>query len=182
MILKETPLAGLWEVWPEIRRDERGFFARTSCLEEFEAAGLPADWTLSAVSWNARLGTLRGLHYQTEPFGEHKLVRCTRGRAFDVALDLRRGSPSHGRWHGLELTAENRAALYIPPGLAHGFLTLTDEVEIFYQIKGAYRPEAARGVRWDDPAFGLDWPGPPRVISPADAAWPYFEDPAREGL
>jgi dTDP-4-dehydrorhamnose 3,5-epimerase len=179
MILKETPLAGFWEVRPEFRRDERGFFARTSGLQEFGAEGLPADWTYSAVSWNDKCGTLRGLHYQVDPFGEYKLVRCTRGRAFDVAVDLRRDSPTYGRWHGLELTAENYAALYFSPGLAHGFLTLADDVEIFYQIKGNYRPEAARGVRWDDPAFGIDWPGPPTVISPADAAWPYVAKSGR---
>lgn len=176
MILKETPLAGLWEVWPEMRRDERGFFARTFSQEEFEAAGLAADWTMSAVSWNVSRGTLRGLHYQAEPFGEHKLVRCTRGRVFDLVLDLRPGSPSQGRWYSLELTAENRAALYIPPGLAHGYLTLTDDAEFFYQMKGPYKPEAARGVRWDDPAFGLAWPEAPRILSAVDAAWPYHAD------
>jgi dTDP-4-dehydrorhamnose 3,5-epimerase len=174
VILKETPLAGLWEVWPEFKRDERGFFARTSGLKEFEAVGLAADWTFSAVSWNARKGTLRGLHYQAEPFGEYKLVRCTRGRAFDVAADLRPDSPTYGQWFGLELNAENRAALYLSPGLAHGFLTLTDDVEIFYQIKGDYRPEASRGVRWDDPALAIAWPEPPTIMSPADTAWPYL--------
>jgi len=172
MILKETPLAGLWEIWPEYQRDERGFFTRTSDLTEFGAAGLPADWAFSAVSWNAKCGTLRGLHYQAEPFSEYKLVRCTRGQAFDVAVDLRRGSPTYGRWHGLELTADSYIALYLSPGLAHGFLTLTDDVEIFYQIKGDYRPEAARGARWDDPTFGIDWPGQPVIISAKDAAWP----------
>lgn len=172
MIFKPTGVDGLWEVWPEPSRDERGFFARTSCADEFSAQGLSADWRQCGVSWNKSAFTLRGLHYQAAPHMEYKLVRCTSGAVFDVAADLRPASATYLRWHGLELTAENHAALYIPPGLAHGFLSLADGAEVFYQIQGRYTPEAARGVRWDDPALNIAWPGRPRVICGRDAAYP----------
>ncbi len=174
MILKQTRIAGLWEVWPEFHRDERGFFARTSCLDEFTTAGLPADWSQCSVSWNEKAYTLRGMHYQAEPHGEHKLVRCVRGRIFDVAVDIRPESPTFRQWLGLELTADNHAALYIPPGLAHGFLTMENETEVFYQIRERHVPEAARGVRWNDPAFAVAWPAVPETISERDAGYALF--------
>ena len=175
MIFTSTALAGVWEVRPELVEDERGAFARVSCNEEFAAHGLPAAWSQCSLSWNPRSGTLRGMHYQAEPYGEHKLVRCTRGRIFDVAVDLRQDSPTRFGWHGLELSAINRAALYIPPGVAHGFLTLEDESEVFYQIREPYQPGYGRGVRWDDPAFGIAWPRNPVCISYRDASYPLME-------
>ena len=169
MIFKPTAIAGLWEIWPEMHPDERGFFARTACAEEFAAHGLPGDWAQGSISWNKTALTLRGLHYQAAPYGEHKLVRCTRGRIFDAAVDLRPNSPTLHQWHGLELSADNRAALYFSPGLAHGFLTLEDGCEVFYQIREPYRPEAGRGALWNDPAFGIAWPHQPRLLSERDA-------------
>jgi dTDP-4-dehydrorhamnose 3,5-epimerase len=129
------------------------------------------------ASFNARAGTLRGMHYQAEPHGEPKLVRCTRGAIFDVAVDLRAGSPTYCRWYGVELSADNRYAFYIPPVLAHGFQTLTDDCEVLYQMGERYVAEAARGVRWDDPAFGIEWPEADgeRIISERDASYPDFE-------
>lgn len=171
MIFKATPLAGVWEVWPELMEDERGAFARTSCAEEFSSHGLPADWSQCSISWNVKKHTLRGMHYQAAPYGEHKLVRCTMGRIVDVALDLRPDSPTLHQWHALELTAENRTALYIPPGVAHGFLTLEDGCEVYYQIREPYQPGAGRGVRWNDPAFGIQWPANPVCISERDAGY-----------
>ena len=175
VIFTPTPLAGVWEIRPELLEDERGAFARTSCNEEFAARGLPAEWSQCSVSWNPRRGTLRGMHYQETPYGEHKLVRCTMGRIFDVAVDLRAGSPTRFAWHGLELSARNRAALYIPPGVAHGFLTLEDDCEVSYQIREPYRPGYARGVRWSDPAFGIQWPERPVCMSERDAGYALVE-------
>lgn len=172
MIFTPTPLSGVWEVRPELLEDERGAFARTSCVEEFARRGLPADWSQCSISWNVARHTLRGMHYQAAPYGEHKLVRCTMGRVFDVAVDLRADSPTLCRWHGMELTAANRAALYIPPGVAHGFLTLEDGCEVFYQIREPYQPGAGRGVRWDDPAFAVAWPAAPACIADRDAMYP----------
>jgi dTDP-4-dehydrorhamnose 3,5-epimerase len=156
---------------PELLADERGFFARTWCHEAFEARGLPADWVQSSISFNHRQGTLRGMHYQQAPFEETKLVRCTRGAIYDVLLDLRPSSPTFGRWQALELTMENHRQVYIPPGVAHGFMTLSDHSEVEYQISQLYRAEAARGVRWDDAAFGISWPQPVEVISARDASY-----------
>ena len=154
--------------------DERGLFARTFDAALFAAHGLPTLWPQCNASFNHRRGTLRGLHYQAEPHPEPKLVRCTRGRVFDVAVDLRPASPDFCRWVGAELSADRRNALYIPPGFAHGFLTLEDESEVFYQMGASYVPEAARGVRWNDPAFAVAWPFEPAVISARDAALPDF--------
>lgn len=170
-----TELLGVFIVEPELREDDRGFFARTWCREEFAAAGLVTDWVQCNVSFNRRAGTLRGMHWQAAPHEEVKLVRCTMGAAFDVVLDLRRDSPSFKRWLGVEVTAENRRAVYIPAGCAHGFQTLTDATELFYHMSALYHPEAARGVRWDDPAFGIIWPPcPERVIAPRDRSFPDF--------
>jgi dTDP-4-dehydrorhamnose 3,5-epimerase len=172
----QTPLPGAWVVELELLGDERGWFARTFDAEEFRARGLNDAVVQCNASFNARSGTLRGMHYQAEPHGESKLVRCVRGAIFDVAVDLRPGSPTRCRWHGVELSAQNRRALYIPAGLAHGFQTLTDDCEVLYQMGHHYVPEAARGVRWDDPAFAIEWPQPPaeRVISEKDRAYPDF--------
>ncbi|WP_319581954.1 dTDP-4-dehydrorhamnose 3,5-epimerase family protein [uncultured Pseudodesulfovibrio sp.] len=171
MKFKPTPLAGVWEIWPEYLEDERGAFARTSCVDEFRAHGLKANWSQCSISWNVRKYTLRGMHYQAAPYGEHKLVRCTMGTVFDVAVDLRTDSATRYQWHSLALSSANRAALYIPPGVAHGFLTLEEHAEVFYQICEPYQPGAGRGVRWDDPAFGIQWPAEPACIADRDATY-----------
>jgi dTDP-4-dehydrorhamnose 3,5-epimerase len=172
----ETPLNGAWVVDLDLLGDERGWFSRTFDAEEFAARGCNPAVVQCNASFNARAGTLRGMHYQAEPHGESKLVRCVRGAIFDVAVDLRAGSPTLRRWHGVTLSAENRLAFYIPPGLAHGFQTLTPDAEVLYQMGNAYVPEAARGVRWDDPAFAIDWPAPAgeRTISERDGAFADF--------
>lgn len=167
-----TSLPGVWLVDLEPITDERGFFARTWCREEFAARGLEAELAQCNISWNARQGVLRGLHYQAEPHGEAKLIRCTRGAIHDVAVDLRPDSPARLNHIGVELSAENRRALYIPTGCAHGFQTLTPDTEVFYQMSHAFVPGAGRGVRWDDPALGIAWPDYPRIISERDRAWP----------
>jgi len=158
MRLQPTPLRGAWVIELDQLDDERGWFARTFDIDEFAAHGLDPTIVQCSASFNARRGTLRGLHYQAEPHGESKLVRCVRGAIFDVAVDLRAGSPMRGRWHGVDLSQENRRGYYIPAGFAHGFLTLTDDCEVLYQMSHPYVPEAARGVRWDDPALAILWP------------------------
>jgi dTDP-4-dehydrorhamnose 3,5-epimerase len=166
----------VWIVELEVLSDERGWFARTFDAEEFEARGLEPAVAQCNASFNDRRDTLRGMHYQADPHGESKLVRCVRGAIFDVAVDLRRDSASFRAWHGVELSAENGRALYIPAGLAHGFQTLTDGSEVLYQMGHRYVPEAARGVRWDDPAFAIQWPEPTgrRTVSDRDSAYPDF--------
>lgn len=168
-------LAGAFLIEDEPARDERGWFARTFCGEEFSRRGLSAVVAQCSVSHNARRGTLRGLHYQGAPHEEAKLVRCARGRLFDVILDLRDGSPTRGKWLSLELSAAEGRSLYVPEGFAHGFQTLEDDTQVFYQISRPYRPESARGVRWDDPKLAIPWPPGPRVISKKDAALPLFQ-------
>ena len=178
----ETGLAGLLVVEPERREDARGFFARTWCRDEALARGLRADVAQCNVSFNRRRGTLRGMHYQAAPHAEAKLVRCTAGAVYDVAVDLRPDSPTFRRWAAAELTAGNGRMLYIPEGFAHGFQTLADDTEVFYQMFESYHPDSARGVRWDDPAFAIAWPeAKGRVLSDKDAAYPDFAPaPARE--
>lgn len=154
--------------------DERGFFARTFCAREFAAHGLMERVAQSNVSFNARRGTLRGMHYQQAPHAEAKLVRCTRGAIWDVIVDLRPASPTHTRWFAAELTEDNHRALYVPEGFAHGFLTLTDDAEVLYLMSEFFVPDAARGVRWDDPAFGIEWPFDPVVISERDRTYPDY--------
>lgn len=166
-----TPIAGAWLVEPEARADARGSFARIWCREEFAAAGLRADFVQSNASFSVQKGTLRGLHYQTAPHGEIKLVSCVRGRVFDVLVDLRHDSPTYRRWFGAELTPESRRMLYVPEECAHGYLTLEDNSEVTYPVTMAYHPESERGVRWNDPAIGIEWPIPPVVISPKDQQW-----------
>lgn len=175
--MKFTPagLKGAYLIELEPARDERGFFARTFCIEEFASHGIAMALSQTSVSFNARSGTLRGLHYQIAPHEEHKLVRCTAGAIFDVMVDLRPASPHYGRWFGTELSSANGSALYVPPGVAHGFLTLADASEVYYMISQPYSEAHARGVRWDDPAFAIDWPAAPTVISARDAGYPLLE-------
>ena len=174
MHLRSTEIAGVMIIEPERLCDERGFFARTWCRKEFEERGLPVEWVQSNVSFNAKRGTLRGLHYQAAPHGEVKLVRCTMGAIYDVVVDLRIGSPTYRHSIGVELSAENRLALYIPDGCAHGFQTLTHNCEVLYQMGAEYHAPAARGVRWDDPAFAITWPLSPTVVSARDQAYADF--------
>lgn len=176
MMITPTSIGGVYEVQPEMMYDERGAFARVSCVDEFSKYGLPADWSQSSISWNPKQYTLRGMHYQEAPHGEHKLVRCTRGRIYDVAIDLRVDSPTRLQWHAVELTMDNRLAIYIPPGVAHGFQTLEVNSEVLYHIKEPYCREAARGVRWDDPAFSIDWPTQPHCIAEKDTQFPLFQE------
>ena len=164
----------------EPRRDERGLFARTWCRRELAAQGLSTSLEQISLSFNPRKGTLRGMHYQAPPHEEVKVVRCTRGAIYDVIVDLRWSSPAFRQWFGVELNADNRRMLYIPEGLAHGFLTLAPDTEVSYQISREYVPEAARGVRWDDPAFGIDWPGTVAVISERDRSYPDFDAQSRQ--
>jgi len=169
----KTPLAGAFVIELERREDERGFFARCWCQDEFAAHGIATAWVQSNVSFNRHAGTLRGLHYQAEPHGEDRLVRCTMGAAYDVLVDLRPGSPTCERWFAVELSAHNRRMVYIPRGLAHGFQTLVDRTELHYLMSTVFRPESARGVRWDDPGLGITWPyWPRRIISPRDQNYP----------
>jgi dTDP-4-dehydrorhamnose 3,5-epimerase len=166
-----TGLAGVVVVDIEPRTDERGAFARLHCPEEFAAAGHPFAPEQTSLSRNPHTGTLRGLHYQPAPHAEVKLVRCVRGRIFDVAVDLRPASPTHRRWSAAELSADNGRALLIPEGVAHGFLTLEPDTDVIYQIAPRYQPGHEAGVRWDDPAFAIAWPSQPAVISPRDAGY-----------
>jgi dTDP-4-dehydrorhamnose 3,5-epimerase len=174
VIITETSLAPACLIDIEPTRDERGHFARAFCQDEFTSRGLPGGFVQSSLSFNHRRGTLRGLHYQAEPCPEAKLVRCTRGAVYDVILDLRGSSQNYCRWFATELSADNARAVYIPPGFAHGFQTLRDDTELFYQMTAAYRPELSRGVRWDDPAFGIAWPLPGPILSERDAGLPDF--------
>ncbi len=175
MIFRELEIAGAYLLEPERHEDERGFFARTFCRRELEALGLEATVAQCNVSFNHRRGTVRGMHYQAPPSEEAKLVRCTRGSICDVILDLRPGSASFKHHLAVELDAESRASLYIPAGVAHGFQTLTDGAEVLYQMSEFYDPAAARGVRWNDPAFAVTWPREITVISDRDRSFPDFE-------
>lgn len=172
MIFAETPLAGACLVIPEPIGDARGFFARTLCADTFAERGLIGAFAQASVSYNARRGTVRGLHYAAAPHAETKLVRCTAGAIHDVIVDLRRDSATYLQAFGTALTAENRAALYIPAGFAHGFQALSDGAEILYMIDRPYRADAARGLRWNDPALAVTWPEPVTVISERDLAFP----------
>lgn len=169
MKLRPTKLPGVLIVEAEPHRDDRGVFARLHCPEEFAAAGVPFTPAQTSVSQNPRAFTLRGMHYQAAPHAETKLVRVTRGRAFDVAVDLRPDSPTHRQWIAQELSAENLTALFIPEGVAHGFLTLEPDTDVLYQIAPAYTPGHDAGVRWNDPAFAIEWPAAPQLISERDA-------------
>lgn len=169
-----TSLDGACLVGPELISDERGFFARTYCQNTFMEHGLNLNLVQCNISYNKVRGTLRGMHYQKPPHPEAKLVRCTRGAIYDVIIDLRPQSSTFTKWFGTELTAENRIALYVPEGFAHGFLTLVDDTEVLYQMSEFYHSECASGVRWDDPAFAIEWGGEVAVISDRDALYPDF--------
>jgi len=153
----ETQLKGAYIIEPELIRDERGFFARSWCQKEFTERGLNSNLVQCNISFNLKKGTLRGMHYQAKPHEEAKLVRCTMGAIYDVIIDLRPESPTFKQWVAVELTAENRKMLYIPEGMAHGFQTLVDNTEVFYQMSEFYQAESASGVRWNDPAFNVEW-------------------------
>lgn len=174
MLFTELPLRGSFAIDLQKIEDERGFFARAYCFRELEHHGLNPRLVQCNLSFNAAKHTLRGMHFQLPPHEEAKLVRCTRGAIYDVIIDLRRDSPSYCKWLGVELTAENRRMLYVPEGVAHGYLTLTEGAEVFYQVSEFYDAEVERGVRWNDPAFGIVWPENPRVISTRDSSHPNF--------
>lgn len=175
--MKFTPVSieGAFIVELEPLGDDRGFFARSFCQEEFKRQGIDPLVAQCNISFNQQRGTLRGLHYQVKPHEEAKLVRCTQGAIWDVIVDLRENSPTRYRWFAAELTAPNRRALYVPRGLAHGFQTLSDNSEVFYQMSEFYHPESARGVRWDDPVIGITWPVDNPVLSPRDKSYPLLE-------
>lgn len=174
MILTPAPLPGAWLVDLERREDSRGFFARTWCRSEFEAKGLDARLVQCSMSRNPRRGTLRGMHWQAAPHEETRLVRCSRGAIWDVIIDLRPGSPTYTRHFAVELTTEDNRALYIPAGFAHGFVTLVDDSDVVYQMSEFYQPGSSRGVRWNDPAFGIAWPVAEPILHPRDASYPDF--------
>lgn len=178
MIFQPTAIEGVVVVAPELRRDDRGFFARTFCAREFAEAGLSPSVVQANVSYNVHAGTLRGLHFQRPPAAEAKLVRCTRGRIYDVAVDVRPASPTYLRHVGVVLDAESRVALYVPDGCAHGYLTLEDGCEVVYQVSQAYAPDLEDGLRWNDPALAIAWPEEVRIVSPKDANWPLLRDRA----
>jgi dTDP-4-dehydrorhamnose 3,5-epimerase len=175
MIWQQTALSGVWVLDIESREDERGFFARGWCQREAAERGLHPAWVQMNMSLSRRAGTLRGMHWQEAPWREAKLVRCVAGALWDVAVDLRAGSPTYLRWHGEELSARNRRALYVPEGCAHGLLTLEDNTEVHYLVSQHYAPEAERGARWDDPLLAIAWPRPVEVISAKDSRWPLLE-------
>jgi dTDP-4-dehydrorhamnose 3,5-epimerase len=172
LAFEPLPLAGAYRIRIEPAVDDRGFFARRFCAETFRRHGLETDFVQRSVSYNARRGTLRGLHFQAPLAAETKIVRCARGAAFDVVVDLRPGSPTLGRWHSEQITADNRLMLYVPRGLAHGFQTLADDTEIEYEITPAYDPQAARGVRFDDPTLAIAWPVRDAIVSLRDRGLP----------
>lgn len=174
MIFRETGLGGAFIVELEKVEDERGHFARAWCVKEFEAHGISPRLVQCNISFNKKKGTLRGMHYQAPPHEEAKLVRCTRGALYDAIIDLRPCSPTFGEWTAVELSEGNGRMLYVPEGFAHGFQTLEDNTEVFYQMSEFYHPESARGVRWNDPAFGIEWPEDERTISERDAGYPDF--------
>lgn len=178
MRIEKTPLGGAFEILPERIEDDRGWFARTFDAALFAANGLASGIVQANASFNSLEGTLRGLHFQRAPHGEPKLVRCVRGAAWDVAVDLRPESPTYCSWHAVELSADNGIGFYIPAGMAHGFQTLTDDCELLYLMGHEYVADAADGVRWDDPTFGIQWPAAPasgRTISARDRAYPDFQ-------
>ncbi|MEP3247752.1 MAG: dTDP-4-dehydrorhamnose 3,5-epimerase [Sneathiella sp.] len=169
MIITETKISGVFLIDVEKMEDERGFFARNYCADEFQAAGIEFVPVQANVSWNKSLGTLRGMHYQIPPFEEDKLVRCSRGRIYDVAVDLRENSPTYKRWFGAELSEENGRSLLIPKGCAHGFLTRADDTEVSYLMGSRYIRDSGAGFSWNDPEISIEWPEEPVIISERDA-------------
>ncbi len=172
MLFTPLPIAGAFLVETEPHADSRGVFARTFCAREFAEHGLESRFVQCSVSHNPRRGTLRGMHYQEAPHAEAKLVRCTAGAIYDVILDLRRDDGGYGKWTSVVLNAENRSGLYIPGGVAHGFQSLAEDTEVFYQISEFHQAGAGRGVRWNDPKFGIEWPVPRPMLSDRDASYP----------
>ena len=181
MLFRETKLAGAFVIDIEPRSDDRGFFARTFCERELAEHGLPTHFPQCNLSRNKAAHTLRGMHYQAAPHRESKLVRCTAGAIHDVIVDLRVGSSTRFQWIGVDLTAENGRALFIPEGFAHGFLTLVDATDVFYHMGDFFRADGARGARWNDPRFGIEWPAPARVIAERDATYPDFDPASFDG-
>ncbi len=177
MTFSTTRIAGAFVIRPQRIEDERGFFARTYCVREFEAQGLDTKVVQRSLSHNARQGTLRGMHLQTAPHEEVKVVSCLRGKIYDVIIDLRPASPSYRLWFAQVLSAEGFESLYVPQGCAHGYITLVDDSVVAYDISAFHHPESARGVRFDDPAFAVEWPMPPTVISPRDRGYPDYVGP-----
>jgi dTDP-4-dehydrorhamnose 3,5-epimerase len=175
MIFTPTGLEGAFLIEPELISDERGFFTRTFCQNEFELMGLSNKFVQNNISQNKIQGTLRGMHFQKRPFPEAKLLSCIHGGIYDVIVDLRAGSSTFTHWFGANLTAENRKMLYIPEGFAHGFLTLFDDSQILYQMSEFFQPQCSAGVRWNDSAFAINWPGQVLVISDQDATFPDFD-------
>jgi len=175
IIFKETKLKGAYLIEPEKFEDQRGFFARSFSDQEFSDRGLSANFVEAGISFNLRRHTVRGMHFQAAPHAQAKLVRCTRGAIFDALIDLRPESPTYKQWFAHELTAENRLMLYIPEGFAHGFQTLAEETEVFYQLSERYTPASERGVRWNDPVFGIEWPETETIIiNERDRTYPDF--------
>jgi len=175
MIFTATKLRGAYLIDIEPHQDERGFFARSWCADEFEKHGLNPRLVQCNISFNKKRGTLRGMHYQAAPFPEAKFVRCTMGAVYDVIIDLQAVSPTFRQWFAIELSAENRRAIYVPEGFAHGFQTLVDETELLYQMSEFFHPECARGVRWDDPTFRIEWPISPPILSDRDSVFPNIQ-------
>jgi|SRR5579859_2969799 len=181
VIFEETRLRGAFIVDLDPRVDERGFFARAYCEREFAAQGLPTSYPQCNISRNKKAGTLRGMHYNAAPHGEAKLVRCASGAIYDVIVDLRKGSPTNREWIGVELTAEKGRALFVPAGFLHGFITLVDDTDVFYQMGDVYCAEAARGLRWNDPRLGIVWPRKPSIVAERDATYPDFDPETFDG-
>ncbi len=171
MIFRETGLEGAWLVELEKKTDDRGFFARLHCKEEFKSAGLECDFVQINTSLSSTAGTLRGMHYQLPPAAEVKLVRCIRGELWDCIVDLRPDSPTFAKWFGANLSADNRTMMYVPRGFAHGFITLSDDAEALYLVSATYAPDLERGLHWNDPAFAIGWPRMPSKISAKDDSW-----------
>lgn len=176
MRFTETSLAGAFVIEPELIEDERGFFARSWCQGEFAEHGLDIDISQCNVSWNKTQGTIRGMHYQAHPHGEAKVIRCTRGSIFDVIVDIRQDSLTCGKWISVNLSSDNHRMLYVPQGFAHGFQSLCDDCEVFYQLSASYHSESAAGLRYDDPAIGIDWPLEVTAVSSRDLSFlPYHQ-------
>ena len=181
MILHETGLHGAWLIDLHKRGDERGFFARAFCKDEFGSHGLESEFSQVNTSLSSNAGTLRGMHFQLPPAAEVKLVKCIRGELWDCIVDLRPRSPTFMRWFGANLSAENRTMMYVPRGFAHGFITLADDTEVLYFVSASYAPDRERGLRWNDPALGIQWPREPSTISVKDESWHSF-DPDHLGI
>ena len=175
MRIVETPVNGIWKLKTDPLVDERGWFARLIDIDKISALALPFTIVQANASFNAHRDTLRGMHYQMAPDTETKLVSCRSGALFDVIVDIRPQSPTYTRWFGIELSAENYQSLYIPPGVAHGFLTLANNTEVYYQISGSYTPSRGQGLRWNDPVFAIDWPAEPAIMAERDRSYPDFQ-------